>query len=289
MNSFVYVLDVLNDVECISNIILAHLKTIYPTVTDIINYSFEDGVMFVPLIGTEYLYEDLDYVDYEKYRGMIPIVDCGLMRYILGKFSIEGHYLGKIVLLESDVDKVNEEIEYLRSECYFAPDVDSPQHVSLYSELASLWGTEVILKEYDYIVLKGCERLLDYVPSVKEFFERWRDIFPKIPKLLVNDEASTYSSLYQLELDETSKLDESNNRDEIPLELTSSDVEVNVYKDMNMTRIDVRDKDIFDFNYYDRSVEQVKEDWVSGNLLTDHCKVMIRELGILSFYTLKRD
>nr|QBK93771.1 MAG: uncharacterized protein LCPAC406_00850 [Pithovirus LCPAC406] len=283
MNSFVYVLDVLDSVEGMKNIVLTHLKTLYPSVTDLISYSFEDGVMFVPLIETKYLYEDLDYVNYEKYKGMIPIVDCGLIRYILSELDIEGYYLGKIVLLESNIDEISEEIEYLRSECYFSPDVDTPQHVRLYSELASLWGIEIVMKEYDYIVLKGCERLLDYVPSVKEFFERSRDIFPKVPKLLVDENYATYTSLYQLEC-------RTNNCDmkEIKDVLIPDTVEINVYKDLNMTRIDVRDGEIFDFNYYDRSIKQVREDWKSGKLLTDHCKVIINELGVLSFYTLKR-
>nr|QBK92674.1 MAG: uncharacterized protein LCPAC401_03120 [Pithovirus LCPAC401] len=280
MNSFVYVLDILDSIEGMKNIILVHLKTLYPSVTDLISYSFEDGVMFVPLIGTKYLYEDLDYVDYEKYKGMVPIVDCGLMRYILSGLDTEGYYLGRIVLLESNIDEINEEIEYLRSECYFSPDVDTPQHVKLYSELASLWGIEIVMKGYDYIVLKGCERLLDYIPSVKEFFERSRDIFPKVPKILTGENYATYTSLYQLECG-TGDCDMKDI-------LIPDTVEINVYEDLNMTRIDVRDGEVFDFNYYDKSIKQVREDWESGKLLTNHCKVMINELGVLSFYTLKR-
>ncbi len=188
--SYVYVLNVRDDVYSMKRIILVHLKTIYPFISNIITYIFEDGTMFIPISGTGYIYENIDYVDYERFRGMIPVVNCGLMRYIL---KDEYEYLGKIVLVDVDTD-VEDISSSLRSQGYFSPNVDSPQHVRLYLELASLYGIEVIFKESDYIVLKGGGRLLDYVPTMCEYFERARDTFPEPVKLLVGQVSLPFTS-----------------------------------------------------------------------------------------------
>nr|QBK93030.1 MAG: uncharacterized protein LCPAC403_01640 [Pithovirus LCPAC403] len=271
-------------------IVLEHLKTLYPSVTDLISYTFDDGVMFIPLCDMNYLYEDLDYVNYEQYRGMTPVVDCGLMRYILERLNLDGKFLGKIVLFEgSDISKIEEVKEldsYLRDEGYFAPNVGSPQHVKLYSELADLWGSEVVMKENDYICFKGGKKLLNYVSSFKEFFERSRDIFPDIPTLLIEEYSIEFTSLYQLE-----QYIEMNKYYDIETPIIPEEVEIEVYEaeDGGLIRIDVRQDDIFDYAYYKSTVEQVTLDWNSGKLLTDHCKVMLSESEKISFYCLKRE
>ncbi len=310
--TFIYVLDVLDDVEDMKMIILSHVKTIYPFITNLISYTFEDGVMFVPLGRTisstltfgsrkqsvgklvegtlERIYVNLSLPDYRIYSGMIPISNV----YELTRYSLHlNNYndlvkLGKIYL--SKDSEITDEISYLnrslRDEGYFALTVDTPQDIQLYTELAGLWGCQVMLKESDYICLRssGKSEVLNYVPSYKEFFTKIRDSFPSPPSLLIHDSYVELFSLYSLRF-----FLQSGELPELQNPSPPSNIEFSLSRENGQTKFEVYQKEIYDTAYYNDTPENVEKRWLNGSLFTDWCKVNLTELNKISFYCLIRE
>ncbi len=294
--TFIYVLDVLEDVSDMKTIILTHSKTIYPFIVDLISYTFEDGTMFIPLgkllsneIPTR-IYIDLNLPDYRPYRGMIPIPDTSnLTRYSLHSRGYHNTVkLGKIYLLK-DITTV-EDIMYmnrsLKVNGYFAIDVETSQDMQLYTELAGLWGCDIIMKESDYICLKADKEseFLNYMPSYEEFFESVRDMFPVPPKFLIEDSSLEFQSLYSLRF-----FLQSGEIPPLPTPLPPANLEISIYKEEGKTKLEVYQNEIYDTTYYDDTPENVEKAWLKGELFTDMCRTTLTELGRISFYCLLRE